>query len=313
MPAGDVDAGEQDVAELADERRQRLALGLRLGPVAQLGPKLGQLALEIAERVAGGGVLEADGSGAPLDLARFEQSRQGGRHVVEDALAALALDLDALPAVARVAGGLGALRAEHPGVANAQLGGHAERDVLPRSDLGLLAEQRQEGRLEEQVAELVDQLRREAGLPHGIGDLVGLLDRVRHDRRGRLGAIPGAFAAQHRRQVEQRSRSRLCRLTGEQRALGHRRGSRLRTRQRIGGCVGRAGRRSSAVEGDAECLEALPEGVREIVGRRAACRAQGLQRRCRHQLGLARAECHDQSDRRRRAAGHCDVVWSAGA
>jgi hypothetical protein len=48
--------------------------------------------------------------------------------------------------------------------------------------------------LEEHVAELVEQLGVVAALG-GIGQLVGLLDRVGHDRALVLLAVPGALAA----------------------------------------------------------------------------------------------------------------------
>ncbi len=61
----------------------------------------------------------------------------------------------------------------------------------------LLEQEREEVHLEEQVAELVDHLRRIAA--HGrVGNLVGLLDGVRDDRPRRLLAVPGAVAAQAR-------------------------------------------------------------------------------------------------------------------
>ena len=69
------------------------------------------------------------------------------------------------------------------------------RHLLEVARALLLQQQRQEEDLEEQVAELVDELLLAAG-ERGVGDLVGLLDRVRDDRRGRLLAIPGAVAAQ---------------------------------------------------------------------------------------------------------------------
>ena len=59
----------------------------------------------------------------------------------------------------------------------------------------LLEQQREEDALEEQVAELVEQLgvvTREGG----VCDLIGLLDRVRHDRPLGLLAIPGTLAPQ---------------------------------------------------------------------------------------------------------------------
>ncbi len=57
----------------------------------------------------------------------------------------------------------------------------------------LLQEERQEVDLEQDVAELVEQLRVIAPL-RGVRELVGLLDGVRDDRALVLLAIPGAFA-----------------------------------------------------------------------------------------------------------------------
>ena len=59
----------------------------------------------------------------------------------------------------------------------------------------LLQQQREEIDLEEQVAELVEQLR-VVGRKCGVGDLVRLLDGVRDDRLRRLLAIPRALPAQ---------------------------------------------------------------------------------------------------------------------
>jgi hypothetical protein len=58
----------------------------------------------------------------------------------------------------------------------------------------LLEQQREEEGLEEQVAELVLELARVVP-ERGVGDLVGLLDRVRDDRPDRLLAVPGTIAA----------------------------------------------------------------------------------------------------------------------
>ena len=59
----------------------------------------------------------------------------------------------------------------------------------------LLEQQRQEVDLEEDVAELVEQLRVVAAVGR-VGELVGLLDRVRDDRALVLLAVPGALAPQ---------------------------------------------------------------------------------------------------------------------
>ena len=66
-------------------------------------------------------------------------------------------------------------------------------DVGQRAGAALLEQQRQEVDLEEDVAELVEQLGVVAALG-GRGQLVGLLDRVRDDRALVLLAVPGALA-----------------------------------------------------------------------------------------------------------------------
>ena len=59
----------------------------------------------------------------------------------------------------------------------------------------LLEQQREEVDLEEDVAELVEELAVVAALG-GVGELVGLLDRVGDDRALVLLAVPGALAPQ---------------------------------------------------------------------------------------------------------------------
>ena len=80
----------------------------------------------------------------------------------------------------------------------------------------LLEQEREEVDLEEEVAELVEQLLVVAG-ERRVRDLVGLLDRVRDDRRRGLLAVPGAVAAQALRQALQLEKSRrrlLCATAG---------------------------------------------------------------------------------------------------
>ena len=83
-----------------------------------------------------------------------------------------------------------------------ELGVHGPRHLLEIALALLLQQQREEVDLEEQVAELVEQLGRVARLG-GVRDLVGLLDGVRDDRPRRLLAVPGAVAAQAPRQLLQ--------------------------------------------------------------------------------------------------------------
>src|SRR5581483_7068770 len=99
-----------------------------------------------------------------------------------------------------------------------QAGGRRKVALAP-----LVEEEGEEVDLEEEVAELVEQLLVVTG-ERGVRDLVGLLDRVRHDRLRRLLAIPRAVAAQplcQPLQVEERllelsqwwSSARWCRST----------------------------------------------------------------------------------------------------
>src|SRR3970282_2033798 len=68
------------------------------------------------------------------------------------------------------------------------------RDRLQVALAALLQEQREEVDLEEKVAEFVTEAAVVPG-QDGVGDLVGLLDRVRHNRRRRLLPVPGAVPA----------------------------------------------------------------------------------------------------------------------
>jgi hypothetical protein len=70
---------------------------------------------------------------------------------------------------------------------------HPARHRLQRPGAAFLEEQRKEVTLKEKIAELVLEFRVVAR-ERGVGDLVGLLDRVGDDRLRRLGAIPGAIA-----------------------------------------------------------------------------------------------------------------------
>jgi hypothetical protein len=88
---------------------------------------------------------------------------------------------------------------------------HAARHALEVAGAALLQEQRQEVDLEEQVAELVDELLVVVALRR-VGDLVRLLDRVRDDRPRRLLAVPRALGPQplgQSLQVDERRRKRL--------------------------------------------------------------------------------------------------------
>ena len=174
--------------------RVRLGLGRRIGG-GQLGPQLAELVLEVGERAREIRILEADRLRAQLHLPRVEQRRQTLGHVVEDSLAALVLALDLLPPLAHTACRPRLGVAEDVRVARDELRVDAARRRLEIARTALLEQQREEVRLEEQVADLVEQLRVVAG-KRGVRDLVGLFDGVRDDRAGRLLAVPRALAAQ---------------------------------------------------------------------------------------------------------------------
>ena len=93
-------------------------------PAGAVGEELGQLAVlfgDLGEGFGGRLPIEADRAGALLQLARQEERRQRGRHVVEDALATLLLALDALPLAAHLGRRLGDVVAEDVRVAADQL------------------------------------------------------------------------------------------------------------------------------------------------------------------------------------------------
>ena len=84
---------------------------------------------------------------------------------------------------------------EHVGMAADQLLAAVLGDLGERAAAALLEQQREEVDLEEHVAELVEQLGVVARV-RGGRQLIGLLDRVRHDRALVLLAIPRALHAQ---------------------------------------------------------------------------------------------------------------------
>ena len=186
-PARDVHGCEEDVAELV---ARRLLL------------QLAQLVGEVGERTGEIRVLEADRLRALLDLARVEQPRQPFRDVVEDALAPLLLALDALPVRAHPLGSSRLDVAEDVRMPAHELLVDAAGHLRQVAGSSLLEQEREEVDLEQEVAELVEQLLVVAG-ERRVRDLVGLLDRVRDDRRRGLLAVPGALAAQPLRQALQ--------------------------------------------------------------------------------------------------------------
>jgi len=130
-----------------------------------------------------------------LELPGVEQRRKRLGNVVEDPLALLLLRLDPLPVLPHPARRSRLDLAEDVRVTADELLVDPPRHGLERPGLSLLQEQREEVRLEQKVPELVLELF-VVSRERGVGDLVGLLDRVRDDRLRRLLAIPRAIAPQ---------------------------------------------------------------------------------------------------------------------
>src|SRR4051812_14577831 len=192
--ARDVDRCEEDVAELAEHLCVRLDFRLRLSACGGYRfLQLAQLVVEIGDRTGEIRVLEPDCARAALHLARVEQRRKVLRDVVEDAFALLLLDFDPFPVLAHATGGRRIDLAEDVRVAADELLVHSLRDLREVAGAALFEQQREEVRLEEQVAELVEQLRVVA-VERSLRDLIGLFDGVRHDRARRLLAIPRTLA-----------------------------------------------------------------------------------------------------------------------
>src|SRR2546423_3553436 len=145
--------------------------------------------------------------------------------MVEDALALLLLDLEALPVLAhtsRRGNQRGGVIAEDVRMPGDELGVNCLGDTLEIAGVALLEEESEEVDLEQEVAELVEQLL-VVVCERGIRDLVRLFDRVRDDRPRGLLTIPGAVTPQPLRQLlelEQRVR--------EGHVLAGRRGGRVR-------------------------------------------------------------------------------------
>src|SRR5207253_1388177 len=118
---------------------------------------------------------------------------------MEDAFAPLLLAFDALPVLLDAPRRLRLHVAEDMWVPPDELLVDQPRRLREIARALLLEQQREEVDLEEQVAELVEQLAVVAR-ERCIRDLVRLLDRVRHDRARRLLAVPRTVAPQPLRQ-----------------------------------------------------------------------------------------------------------------
>ena len=115
--------------------------------------------------------------------------------MVEDALAPLAVPLDPLPVLAHAPGRPGLDFSEHVRVPLDELRVDPARHSLEIAVALLAEKEREKVDLEEQIAELVEQLGAVIG-KRGLRDLICLFDGVRHDRARRLLAVPRTLDAE---------------------------------------------------------------------------------------------------------------------
>ena len=196
----EVDDGEEEVSELGEHLRVGFRLGRRAAAAGELELDLGELLSHLRERAFEIRPVEPGRGRPPLHLARVEQAGERFGHVMEDAGATLLLGLDRLPTLADPACRVRLGVSEDVGVPANELRVDCPRDGLQVAVALLLEQQRQKVGLEQQVAQLVEEPRGIAAVG-GVGDLVGLLDRVRDDRPCSLLAIPGTVPAQSLRQL----------------------------------------------------------------------------------------------------------------
>ena len=139
-----------------------------------------------------------------LQLTCIEQRREVLRHLTEHTLLATRfVCLDRIP-VAQYLARVRHLRvAENMRVATNQLLTAVLGDLPEIARAALLEQQREKYHLEEHVSQLIEQLGVIAMI-RGVGQLIGLLDRMWHDRALVLLAIPGALATQQVRQLIER-------------------------------------------------------------------------------------------------------------
>ena len=139
--------------------------------------------------------VEARRRGPALHLASVQERREVVGHVPEDPrLAARLGALDRVPVAQDLGGVLHLGLREDVRVAPHELLVDVVGHLREVAGAALLEQEREEVDLEQDVAELVEKLGVVARVGR-VGELVGLLDRVRDDRGRRLGAIPGALTA----------------------------------------------------------------------------------------------------------------------
>jgi hypothetical protein len=148
------------------------------------------------------------------------QGRQGRGNVVKDPGPPLGLGLDRLPPLAHPACSPRVGLPEHVRMPADELRVHGIRNRVEIAVPLLLEQEREEDNLEEEVAELVVELR---GIvrERRVGHLVRLLDGVRDDRASSLLAIPGTLGAQAPGQLAERVEGRH-RATGPSSSLPRR-------------------------------------------------------------------------------------------
>ena len=172
----------------------RLGLGRGLPRVRKRFLQLAHLVVEIGERSCRVGILEVDRRRATLHLARIEQRGKRLRDVVEDSLAVLSRSRLISSQRSRTRPAVFDSASPNTwGCRRTSFSCAPAGDRLEILASALRQQEREEVDLEQEVAELVGELRVVAP-DRRVGDLVGLLDRVRDDRALGLLTIPGTVA-----------------------------------------------------------------------------------------------------------------------
>jgi hypothetical protein len=195
-------------ARLVDKRKQALADRLEGLPIRALRVRF--LSVTRGHRphsIVGGrahGRMQTRRGRPALQLARVQQRRQVLWHLTEDtSLATGFACLDRVPVAQYLACIRNLCVAENVRVATDQLLAAVLGNLAEIARATLLEQQREKHDLEEHVSQLVKQLGVVA-VVYGVSKLIGLLDRVWHDRALILLTIPRALATQQMRQLIER-------------------------------------------------------------------------------------------------------------
>jgi branched-chain amino acid aminotransferase len=232
LVVGMADAGfgiEFQLARQVGEHEQHVAelvLQAALVPARQLGAQFADFLVELVEHRRSVRPIEADPGRARRQLGGAGQAGEGSGHSGQHAGLRAGGPFGAflLLPLGRLAFGIkGSRGAEHMRVAPHHLVGNQARNVGKAEQAGLFGHAGMEHHLEQQVAQFGGQ-GREVAARDGVGDLIGLLDRIGRDGLEALRLIPrtaGTRRAQSAHDVEQAAQLAFGIVQGS--SVGHRR------------------------------------------------------------------------------------------